>query len=127
MGKLGTLFLGHGSRVSEANAVLIEICRQIVEKKNGIGFFRVAFLQFGQPSLEEAIQSMVEDGAEQIMVVPVFLVPGNHIISDIPALLEHCRAAHPGLKIFFAENIGADHRIADILIDRMDAALAAVT
>ncbi|MHB1126516.1 MAG: sirohydrochlorin chelatase [Bacillota bacterium] len=127
MVKEGTLLLGHGSRIDEANAVIIEICRQVVEKKGGHGFFRVAFLQFGKPSLEEAVQSMVENGIERIMVVPVFLVPGNHIRTDIPEMLERCQAVYPEIKIIFADSIGADCRIAEILIDRMEAALQEVT
>jgi sirohydrochlorin cobaltochelatase len=66
----------------------------------------LAFLELMTPSLDEAAQRLVGDGATAIDVVPLFLGTGGHLRRDLPRLVEALRAAHPGLAVQLHPAIG---------------------
>lgn len=51
----------------------------------------LAFLELMEPSLEQAISSLVSAGARAIAVVPVFFGQGGHLRNDFPVLLSACK------------------------------------
>jgi len=115
--KEGILLLGHGSRREEANQVIRDIC-ELVKERYGEGLYEVGYLSFGEPTLAEAVENLIAAGAKKIIVVPVFLVTGNHIKRDIPSRLLLQKTSHPDIQFVLAGHLGADPRIADIIMDR---------
>jgi len=120
--KEGILLLGHGSRREEANQVIRDIC-ELVKERYGEGLYEVGYLSFGEPTLAEAVENLIAAGAKKIIVVPVFLVTGNHIKRDIPSRLLLQKTSHPDIQFVLAGHLGADPRIADIIMDRAKNAL----
>jgi sirohydrochlorin ferrochelatase len=66
--------------------------------------------------------------------VPVFLLPGLHVSEDIPVLLGLKEGESPefgyerinvpdDVEIFYANSLGADERLADIVVDRIHESL----
>jgi sirohydrochlorin ferrochelatase len=49
----------------------------------------------------------------------MFLANGMHIQSDIPEEIEVLRKKYPDVSITMTAHIGADPRIADILVERI--------
>jgi sirohydrochlorin cobaltochelatase len=47
-----------------------------------------AFLELMSPDLPTACRQLAADGADRIVVVPLFLGTGGHLRKDLPALLE---------------------------------------
>lgn len=82
----------------------------------------MGYLSFGEPTLAEAVENLIAAGAKKIIVVPVFLVTGNHIKRDIPSRLLLQKTTHPDVQFVLAGHLGADPRIADIIIDRAKSA-----
>ena len=81
------ILFGHGARDSrwrEPFDRLVELWR---EQQPGT-MVELAFLEMMQPSLEEATQSLVEKGAQEIVVIPVFFGQGGHLRNDFPLLME---------------------------------------
>ncbi len=115
--KEAILLLGHGSRREEANQVILDIC-ELVKEKYGDGLYEVGYLSFGEPNLAEAVENLIAAGAQKIIVVPIFLVTGNHIKRDIPSRLLLQKTTHPEVQFVLAGHIGADPRMADIIMDR---------
>lgn len=121
--KKGIVVVGHGSRatINEANDMVFEITQQVKEKaghdlvETAI-MNRMAKLQ----GLEEAVDKLIDKGAECITVAPMFFANGAHIQSDIPEMVRLIQAKYPGVVISIAGHIGADPRIADILLDRVN-------
>ncbi len=66
----------------------------------------VAYLELMTPSLGEAVERVVAEGASRIDVVPLFLGTGGHLRQDLPPLVEAVRAAHPGVAIHLHAAIG---------------------
>ena len=59
----------------------------------------VAFLEFMQPTLPEAVDAAVAAGARHVSVAPLFWAEGGHLKREVPELLSDCRARHPHLTI----------------------------
>lgn len=120
--KKGIVVLGHGSRASvgEANQVVFQVT-DMVKKRVGHSLVETAIMNrmSGLQSLEEAIDRLVIQGATTITVVPMFFSNGMHIQSDIPEEITAIQEKHPGIVIHMAPHIGADARIADILVERV--------
>lgn len=116
--KKGVLVLGHGSKAREADEILARITG-MVKEKGSYEVIGMASLQFSSPSLEEGIADMAEKGVQHVIIVPMFIFEGNHVKEDIPEAIKNIEARYPGMKMSLARHMGADSRIADILVDRI--------
>lgn len=115
---IGIILLGHGSRSADAQLTVDSLVSQI-EKSGLFEYVTGAMLQFNQPDLPSAISNAVLKGIDRLIVVPIFIFKGIHMKEDIPEILEQERLKHPKVRIELADNIGADIRLAEILLDRI--------
>ncbi|MFZ7102234.1 MAG: sirohydrochlorin chelatase [Peptococcaceae bacterium] len=116
--KEGIIILGHGSRREDANEEIREITNRL-KAKNPAGLYKVAFLEFGKPSLIDAIEGLLENGVEKVVVMPMFLTVGNHMHRDIPGKILRLKTTYPNVKFTFAKHLGPDERIVEIVEDRI--------
>ena len=77
----------------------------------------LAFLELMQPSLEEAITSLVGVGATEVVVVPVFFGQGGHLRNDFPVLLAACQEKFPGVTLSATPAVGEDEAVLQAIID----------
>lgn len=68
----------------------------------------LAFLEFMAPSLKDAVEQQIARGHRSIRIVPLFLGPGGHLRSDVPALVEAAQQAHPGVVVELSHAAGED-------------------
>jgi sirohydrochlorin cobaltochelatase len=68
----------------------------------------VAFLEFMEPTLADAVETAAASGATDVRVVPLFLAQGGHLKRDVPVLMEAARARHPQCRIELALAVGED-------------------
>ena len=66
----------------------------------------LAYLEITPPTLEDAVATLVAEGAREIAVVPVFLAPGGHVRRDLPLAVEALRARHPAARFRVLPAIG---------------------
>jgi len=140
--KIGVLLVGHGSRLPYGKDVVSQIADMYREDEGRL--VAVGFMNMSKPSIPEAINSLAQQGAETIIVTPVFLAHGVHTTEDIPRILglnnghgdgEHNHShghSHEDEnqvkidfkgEIIYTEPLGADRRIAAIINDRVNDAL----
>ncbi|WZL71779.1 CbiX/SirB N-terminal domain-containing protein [Clostridiaceae bacterium 35-E11] len=122
--KKALFVLGHGSQAQEAD----QIFTQIVEMVKNISSFEMVgmgSLQISKPSFEEGIVELIDKGAEQIVIVPMFIFKGNHVKYDIPEALNQLKEQYPHVEFIMAKHIGADERIAMIIEERGKEAMGA--
>jgi sirohydrochlorin ferrochelatase len=79
----------------------------------------VGYLAHGRPTLAEAVAAALRRGAQEVLVVPLFLYDGVHVQKDIPEQLEELRRQYPGLQLRCTASLGSDPRIAEIVVDRI--------
>lgn len=119
--KKGVILLGHGSRREEANDEIRQIGRMIQDGDKD-GCYEVAFLSFASPGLTDAAEGLIEKGIDNIIVMPIFLVTGNHIKRDIPSKLLLLKTSYPEVKFIMAKHFGAHPEIVKIVQERIMAA-----
>lgn len=73
------LIAGHGSKVND-NSIYTEIKREFEKKSRGNIY--MATLE-GENSLEKAMEEIKSNKVLDIVIIPIFLVKGRHIIMDI--------------------------------------------
>jgi len=77
----------------------------------------LAFLEMMQPSLDEAVSSLVYLGATQITVVPVFFGQGGHLRNDFPVLLDACREKFPQISLSATPAVGEDLAVLQAIVN----------
>jgi sirohydrochlorin ferrochelatase len=120
--KTGVIVLGHGSRatIGEANKMIFEVADFLKEKDSTMLVeTAIANRDSGLPGIEEGIIHLLVAGAEKIVIAPLFLAQGMHVRSGIPAEIDRLRAQYSQITIALAEPLGADPRLADILLERI--------
>ena len=114
------IVLGHGSRNAEANHVLEKLSGLFHENTKAPTC--CAFLQFAEPTLEQAIEACYSEDLDTITIIPVFLYPGVHIKEDIPRILGNLQGKYPEVTFELSEPIGADPRLIPILQEKAETA-----
>jgi precorrin-8X/cobalt-precorrin-8 methylmutase len=119
-GKKAVLLLGHGSKMAEANDTLRHVAKRL-KVEGGYGFVQPAFLQMESPDFQEAFAAMVEQGFNDITIMPYFLYMGAHVQKDLPAEVVTAQAKFPGVKAQVTANLGFHDKLVDIVIERIGA------
>ncbi len=105
-------FIAHGSSRQEANDFLINLIRDTFSVEDHV---TVGFLEAATPTIPEALEEQIKNGAKIIEVIPLFLVPGNHTTKDIPVLINQVSSQHPDIKINLRDFIGTTEKFKDFL------------
>jgi len=75
----------------------------------------LAYLELMAPTLAEAIDKVVADGATTVDVVPLFLGTGGHLRQDLPPLVDALRSAHPDVAIRLHAAIGEHAAVSEAM------------
>jgi len=116
----GVLLLAHGSRRAAANQEIIDI-GELVKARDPQGLYQVAFMQFGNPDIGHGLDELVKAGSRRIIVMPVFLVTGNHITQDIPEEFQRLQERYHGVEFVMAQHLAGHPGLVDIILDRVQA------
>lgn len=111
------LLVAHGSRREASND---EVRSLTVALRNAAGerFEAVdcAFLELAEPSIPDGIERLIQEGIDDIAVLPYFLAAGRHVIEDIPDQVAEKRAEHPEVNIAIAPYFGTADEIPRLLL-----------
>ena len=114
--KTAVIILGHGSRSDGNDAAIKRIVAAMRERASG-DIVENAYLQYAQPTPEEALGRCIQQGAKIIVIVPYFMQSGVHVTKDIPAFLEKAKQKHPTVDIRVTEYVGAHPLMEQIVAD----------
>jgi len=123
MGKKGMLLVGHGSSLP-FNKELVEETAAMIRARDGEFIIRTGFLNLDKPTLTDALEQFQKDDIDMMVVVPLFLAKGVHILEDIPALLGLDPGKNRGeielhgksIPLVYAEPIGKDPLLAEMML-----------
>ena len=101
----GIVLFAHGARDPEWARPFEEIRGRIRSRRPEVPV-ALAYLEAMRPTLAEAVDVLVEEGAVAITVFPLFMAQGGHLRHDVPVLLEALRARHPRVPLSLESAIG---------------------
>ncbi|MFL6098784.1 MAG: sirohydrochlorin chelatase [Actinomycetales bacterium] len=128
------LLVAHGSRDPRAAATVTGLVAAVRGRlrarpgnEAGRALVRVAYLDFTEPSVGQALTELAADGASQIRVVPMLFTPGYHLQVDLPSAVAEVRAGLPWLQVSVAEPLGVAPEAGqpDLLLDALEERLRA--
>lgn len=116
---MGIIVLGHGSRAEKAREVFSELVDRLGKRLENI---RVggASMELASPTLEEKVSQFAGREIEHIVILPLFIYPGVHVQEDITAQIADLREEYPELEFTLADVLGADDRLVEILMERLE-------
>jgi sirohydrochlorin cobaltochelatase len=111
------LLVSHGSRDPRPQIAVSQLAAQLssLDRSHLIG---TAQLELAAKPLHTQIvdfaQTLFEQGIDQIVVLPLFLSPGVHVMDDIPAEVAIAQRELPGIKIAIAPFFGTCANLTDL-------------
>ncbi|UCE85727.1 MAG: sirohydrochlorin cobaltochelatase [Deltaproteobacteria bacterium] len=117
-GKRAIVLVDHGSRQPEANAVLAELAAMVQALAPDRLVYH-AHMELAGPSLAEAVERSVREGATEIVVHPYFLTPGRHASEDIPRLAREAAARHAHVNVRVSAPLGLHPKLAEVVLERI--------
>jgi cobalt/nickel transport system ATP-binding protein len=116
------VLVSRGSSDPDANADLYKVARLLWDSR-GPAMVEPAFVSLARPRVTEALDRCRRLGATRIVVVPYFLFTGI-LVDRIAEQVAAWAAAHPGVDARPGPHLGADARIARLVVERYREALA---
>ncbi|HHH45981.1 MAG TPA: cobalamin biosynthesis protein CbiX [Thiotrichales bacterium] len=111
------LIVAHGSRREASNQEVRALTESVAARcASDWQAVRCAFLELAPPSIPEALESLVREGASEIVVVPWFLAAGRHVREDIPAEVAKVAADHPEVRIHITPHLGRAQGLAEAVL-----------
>lgn len=98
MANVDLILVAHGSRNGDGLEALEEF-RADIEREIGPHQVILALMEFGAPSLSEALENLISGGARHIRVLPLFMAAGKHVARDIPEKIREISLKYPHTKI----------------------------
>ncbi len=115
---VGLVVVDHGSKKAAANEMLVDVACMF-KRVAGMAIVEPAHMELCEPTIEQAFDQCVEQGATLVVVHPYFLSPGRHSTTDIPQLAAQAAARHPRVKWHVTQPLGLDEKIAAVMIERI--------
>ena len=130
MSKKGMLLVGHGSKLPY-NQELVEKTAALIKKKNADFIVKCGFMNMNQPSIKDSLDAFRKEPIDVLVVVPLFLAKGIHIEKDIPGEIGLPEGVRKGtftlngksIPLLYADPIGSDPLLADLMVKNATAAL----
>lgn len=108
----------HGSPRPQSNRDMFAVV-DLLRGGDAYSIIEVGFMECNEPTIPEAIEKCVAQGARRVIAVPYFLHTGNHVADDLPTFLEEAQAKYPEIAFLMGDYLGHDDAIADVLRDRV--------
>jgi sirohydrochlorin ferrochelatase len=131
MSKKGILLVGHGSKLPY-NKELVEETASLIARHYPHFIVKCGFMNMNTPSIEDTLTEFKREPIDVLVVVPLFLAKGVHILKDIPAIIGLPEGEIRGqfslngktIPLLYADPIGCDPLLADLMVKNAERVLS---
>lgn len=122
MSRRAYLLIAHGSREKGSNRAFLRLIQRL-QKKLALGRKKPllvgAFLELARPTILEGIEECARPGVREVFVVPFMLLPGRHVLKDIPHLIKEGRRRHPKITFYYEKALADDPTMLDWMVRKI--------
>jgi len=115
------ILFAHGARDPEWANPMRRVQAAIRERMTSVPV-ELAFLEFMTPSLPERAAELIAQGADRIVVMPMFVARGGHLKKETPEMMAILRSTYPNVDFSLGDAIG-EH---ELVVQAMATATLAV-
>ncbi|HSR62249.1 MAG TPA: CbiX/SirB N-terminal domain-containing protein [Gammaproteobacteria bacterium] len=114
------IIIAHGSRRQQSNDEIVGMVNAVrTRTRDKYDLVLHSYLEICAPSLPAAVSDAIEQGADNITVYPFFLNSGNHVLRDIPKMIEELDRANAGVIFHLMPHFGKSENIPDLIADHV--------
>ena len=110
------ILFAHGARDPEWAGPLRRV-QAAIRQQTGEMPVELAFLEFMTPTLSDCTATLIAGGANNILVVPMFIAQGGHLKRDVPEMMARLRSTHPEARFSLAGAIGENDAVIRAMAD----------
>jgi sirohydrochlorin ferrochelatase len=121
--RTAVLIVDHGSRLDEANELVVRVADRIRERLPDDLHVAHAHMEIAEPTFFDGVAACVAAGATDIVVHPYFLGDGRHTRETIPELVREAERRHEHVTIRVSAHLGLHDKLLDVVLERIDEAL----
>lgn len=99
------ILFAHGARDPEWANPMRRVQVVIRQRMTGMPV-ELAFLEFMSPTLPERAAELIAQGADRIVVLPMFIARGGHLKKETPEMIETLRSTYPNVEFSLGNAIG---------------------
>jgi precorrin isomerase/sirohydrochlorin ferrochelatase len=112
------LLIGHGTRSAAGADELRRFAAALGKARPDVAV-DAGFIEFVEPSLDEAIDQLVADHATHVVAIPLLLLGAGHLKDDGPSALARARARHPRTSFAYGRELGLHPHVLATMEDRI--------
>jgi sirohydrochlorin cobaltochelatase len=101
------VLFAHGARAASW-ALPFQRLRELTAQQRPDCAVSLAFLELMTPSLPDEVAALAAAGVRDVVVVPVFLGQGGHLLRDLPLLMDGLRSDYPDIAFSTVPAVGED-------------------
>lgn len=114
------LIIAHGSRKQSSNDEVAQLAKAVAGQDSSFELIEHAFLELTAPKVPDGIQSLVSQGATDVVILPYFLAAGFHVVDDLPTLLNDAKAQYPDVQFNLLKHLGAADMMPNWIIQQCE-------
>jgi sirohydrochlorin cobaltochelatase len=99
------ILFAHGARDPEWANPMRRVQAAIRERMTSVPV-ELAFLEFMAPTLPERAAELIAQGADKIVVMPMFIARGGHLRKEVPEMIELLCSTYPNVDFSVGNAIG---------------------
>jgi len=111
------LLVAHGSRREASNEEIRQLANKLRDAATSqFTQIECAFLELAEPLIPDGITCCINQGANEVIVLPYFLSAGRHVSEDIPGIVAESQCRYPDVSIKIAPYLGESGDIVQTLL-----------
>ena len=99
------ILFAHGARDPEWANPMRRVQAAVRQRMSQVPV-ELAFLEFMAPNLADCVAGLVAQGADKIVVMPMFVARGGHLKKETPEMIETLRSTYPNVEFSLGNAIG---------------------
>ncbi|MBU1366027.1 MAG: CbiX/SirB N-terminal domain-containing protein [Gammaproteobacteria bacterium] len=99
------ILFAHGARDPEWANPMRRVQAAVRQRMSQVPV-ELAFLEFMAPNLADCVAGLVAQGADRIVVMPMFVARGGHLKKETPEMIETLRSTYPNVEFSLGNAIG---------------------